>query len=458
MAYMNGHIPGAEMVRLRDVGKSFGRRGKKTEALRGINLTIREGEFVALLGASGCGKSTLLRIIAGLIPTTTGDMRYRGQPLKGVNPHTAIVFQTFALYPWLTVQENVEAALQPLGVAPEQRTERALALLDRVGLHGFEGAYPRELSGGMRQKVGFARAMAVEPELLCLDEPFSALDVLSAESLRGELMELWQSGNIPTKAILMVSHNIEEAVSMADRLIVMDKGPGHIVTEFEVRLPHPRRKKDPAFMRLVDQVYAAITGKTLDEKTEMGAEPGKSLGNLRALPLVPISQITGLVEKVAGDSGRVDIYQLAREVTLPTDELLPIVEAVELLGFGTLDSGDLILTKLGLEFEAADIQRRKEIFAEQARRIPIMRWIENMLIAAKTDRVDRDVFMTALELDFNQMDAYDQLETAIDWGRYGEMFSFDDDTDEVILGVPGEDEPERDKENEKDAEAISGGD
>jgi NitT/TauT family transport system ATP-binding protein len=446
MAYLNGHALGAEMVRLREVGKSFGRRNKKTEALRGINLTIREGEFVALLGASGCGKSTLLRIIAGLIPTTTGDMRYRGEPLKGVNPHTSIVFQTFALYPWLTVQENVEAALQPLGVPPEQRTERALALLDRVGLHGFEGAYPRELSGGMRQKVGFARAMAVEPELLCLDEPFSALDVLSAESLRGELMELWQSGNIPTKAILMVSHNIEEAVSMADRLIVMDKGPGHIVTEFEVRLPHPRRKKDPAFMRLVDQVYAAITGKTLDEKTEMGAEPGKSSGNMRALPLVPISQITGLVEKVAGDSGRVDIYQLAREVTLPTDELLPIVEAVELLGFGTLDSGDLILTKLGLEFEAADIQRRKEIFAEQARRIPVMRWIENMLIAARNDRVDRDVFMTALELDFNQMDAYDQLETAIDWGRYGEMFSFDDDTDEVILGVAVEEEQEKEKE------------
>jgi NitT/TauT family transport system ATP-binding protein len=204
-------------------------------------------------------------------------------------------------------------------------------------------------------------------------------------------------------------------------------------------------------MRLVDQVYAAITGKTLDEKTEMGAEPGKSSGNMRALPLVPISQITGLVEKVAGDSGRVDIYQLAREVTLPTDELLPIVESVELLGFGTLDSGDLILTKLGLEFEAADIQRRKEIFAEQARRIPVMRWIENMLVAAKKDRVDRDVFMTALELDFNQMDAHDQLETAIDWGRYGEMFSFDDDTDEVILGVPGEEEPE-------EREAVSSGD
>lgn len=434
---------GTAMVNLNKVGKSFGRRGKKTVALDNINLTIREGEFVALLGASGSGKSTVLRIIAGLIAATDGEMLYRGKPLKGVNPATTIVFQTFALYPWLTVQENVEAALQPLGVPPEKRTERALALLDRVGLNGFEGAYPRELSGGMRQKVGFARAMAVEPELLCLDEPFSALDVLSAESLRGELMELWTSGNIPTKAILMVSHNIEEAVSMADRLIVMDKNPGRITAEFEVRLPYPRRKKDPAFLKLVDQVYAAITGKTLDDKTEMGSEPGAKVGSMRMLPLVPISQITGMVEQVAGDNGRVDVYQLARQVTLPTDELLPIIEAVELLGFGTLDSGDLTLTKLGLDFADADIQRRKEIFAEQSRRIPIMRWIEQMLTADKDNRVDRDVFMTALELDFNALDSYDQLETAIDWGRYGEIFSFDDDTDEVFLGTLNEEDPEK---------------
>jgi len=445
---LNGHTLATELVTLRSVGKSFGRRGKKTEALRGIDLTIREGEFVALLGASGSGKSTVLRIIAGLIDATAGDVLYRGKPLKGVNPHTTIVFQSFALYPWLTVQENVEAALQPLGVPTQERQDRSERLLTRVGLAGFETAYPRELSGGMRQKVGFARAMAVEPELLCLDEPFSALDVLSAESLRGELMELWHSGNIPTKAILMVSHNIEEAVSMADRLIVMDKGPGHIVSTFEVKLPHPRRKKDPAFMRLVDQVYAVITGKTLDEATELGAEPGietrgQKGGRIRALPLVPISQITGLVEQVAGEGGRVDVYQLARDVTLPTDELLPIVESVELLGFGTLESGDLTLTPLGSNLAEADIQDRKELFAEQARRIPIMRWIENMLIAAKNDRIDRDVFMTALELDFAPMDAHDQLETAISWGRYAELFSFDDDTDQLFLGVENAEDPEK---------------
>lgn len=428
---LNGFKPlGTELVTLKNVGKTFGRGKKQVEALRGINLTIREGEFVALLGSSGCGKSTLLRIIAGLTGATTGDMLYRGQPLRGVNPHTTIVFQAFALYPWLTVQENVEAALEPLGVARYDRTERSLSLLDRVGLHGFEAAYPRELSGGMRQKVGFARAMAVEPELLCLDEPFSALDVLSAESLRGELMELWNRGAIPTKAILMVSHNIEEAVSMADRLVVMDKGPGHIVQQIPVHLPQPRQKKDRGMLDLVDQVYALITGKTQDEATELGGQPG----SMRALPHAEISQISGLVEQVQNEGGRVDVYKLAPIIGLPLDELLPIVEAVELLGLATLDAGDLTLTPLGKRFAEADIQDRKEIFAQQIRRIPVIQWIDQMLTVAKEQRLDKDVFMTALALDFNPVEAPHQLETAINWGRYAEIFSFDDDSDQVFLG------------------------
>ena len=193
-------------------------------------------------------------------------MLYRDEPFAGVNPHATIVFQTFALFPWLTVQENVEIALKARGVPLAERRERALKLIDTVGLDGFESAYPRELSGGMRQKVGFARAMAVEPELLCLDEPFSALDVLSAEALRGELMELWLNKLIPTQAILMVTHNIEEAVLMADRIVVMDKDPGRIVTEIPVALRHPRQRKDTAFQALVDKVYAAVAGKTEPEE------------------------------------------------------------------------------------------------------------------------------------------------------------------------------------------------
>src|SRR5262250_1907179 len=226
-----------DLLDLQSVSKAYRLETRQFLAVKDINLQINPGEFVCLLGPSGCGKSTLLRIIAGLNAATSGIVSYHGQPLRGVNPHTTIVFQTFALYPWLTVQENVEVALKARGFPAASRTERALKLIDIVGLDGFESAYPRELSGGMRQKVGYARAMAVEPELLCLDEPFSALDVLSAEALRGELLELWQSGAIPTKAILMVSHNIEEAASMADRLVVMDKGPGHIVQQISVDLP-----------------------------------------------------------------------------------------------------------------------------------------------------------------------------------------------------------------------------
>ena len=227
----NGSANGnSTLLKLQNVGKSYGRGPKQFQAVQGVNLEIKVGEYVCLLGPSGCGKSTLMRIITGLNPATEGTILYRGQPLQGVNPHATIVFQTFALYPWLTVEENVDVALKARGVAPVDRRQRALKLIDTVGLDGFESAYPRELSGGMRQKVGFARAMAVEPELLCLDEPFSALDVLSAEALRGELMELWLSKAIPTKAILMVTHNIEEAVLMADRIVVMAKDPGHVVT------------------------------------------------------------------------------------------------------------------------------------------------------------------------------------------------------------------------------------
>ncbi|MCW5851643.1 MAG: ABC transporter ATP-binding protein, partial [Anaerolineae bacterium] len=242
------------LVDLRHVSQTFVSGGRRFTAIQDVNLTIDEGEFVALLGPSGSGKSTLLRIITGLQRPTEGQVFYRGQPLAGVNPHATIVFQTFALFPWLTVQQNVEVALKARGVPPQLRTVRAVELLDRVGLDGFEMAYPRELSGGMRQKVGFARAMAVEPELLCLDEPFSALDVLSAEALRGELLELWLSGRTPARAVLMVTHSIEEAVFMADRIVVMDKDPGRIVATLKVELSHPRQRKASEFLAVVDRV------------------------------------------------------------------------------------------------------------------------------------------------------------------------------------------------------------
>src|SRR5574341_616868 len=317
---------GPALLTVQNVVRAYGRGAKPFVAVRDINLSIKPGEYVCLLGPSGCGKSTLLRIITGLNRATSGEVLYRNERLSGVNPYATIVFQTFALYPWLTVQENVEIALKVRGVPAGERTKRAVALLDKVGLDGFENAYPRELSGGMRQKVGFARAMAVEPELLCLDEPFSALDVLSAESLRGELMELWTSGSIPTKAILMVSHNIEEAVFMADRIVVMDKEPGRIIAEVKVELPHPRQRKSEEFQRVVDEVYGMLAGQTETEAIELGSAPGEA-GRTRVLPKVTITDLAGLLEHLSElPDDRADIYRLADELGIDSNHVLSLTE------------------------------------------------------------------------------------------------------------------------------------
>jgi NitT/TauT family transport system ATP-binding protein len=351
----------------------------------------------------------------------------------GVNPYASIVFQTFALFPWLTVQENVELALKARGVEAENRRRLALDLIDRVGLDGFENAYPRELSGGMRQKVGFARAMAVEPELLCLDEPFSALDILSAESLRGELLELWLSGNIPTRAILMVSHNIEEAVFMADRLVLMDKNPGRVVADFEVNLPHPRQRKSLEFQAVVDRTYGILAGQTMTEAEELGSAPGEP-GTTRALPEISISDLTGMLEHIAENhKDGADIYRLAEELSIDSDHLLRLTEAAELLRFATIQKGDITLTVLGETFAEASILARKEIFATRIRRLPIFRWIFNLLRSADNQQLKWNVIQTALELEFPPDEAEKQLETVVDWGRYAEVLGYDDKSETIYL-------------------------
>jgi NitT/TauT family transport system ATP-binding protein len=297
-------------------------------------------------------------------------------------------------------------------------------------MDGFESAYPRELSGGMRQKVGFARAMAVEPELLCLDEPFSALDVLSAEALRGELMELWQSKSIPTQAILMVTHNIEEAVLMADRIIIMDKDPGHVVAEMHVSLRHPRQRKDTAFQGIVDKVYAAVAGKTLTEAEELGQAPGQ--GRIRRLPQARLNALAGLLEKLAAEGGRADLYRLAAEVQMELDDFLPIVESGELLAFLQVQEGDLLLTPLGRAYADASVLGRKEIFAGRVLRLPIISWIYETLQQDDDRRVSKEYFLDKLRPDFHDR-TEKQLERAIHWGRFAELFAFDDDTDELYL-------------------------
>jgi len=427
---------GKVLLQLKNISQKYGSGEKRFTAVESVNLTIQEGEFVALLGPSGCGKSTLLRIIAGLQSAVDGQVLYREKPLIGVNPYASIVFQTFALFPWLTVQENVELALKAKGMPAKQRTPLAVELIDRVGLDGFETAYPRELSGGMRQKVGFARAMAVEPELLCLDEPFSALDVLSAEALRGELLELWIGGNIPTKAILMVSHNIEEAVFMADRIVVMDKNPGRVVADFEIALPHPRQRKSPEFQALIDQAYAILAGQTQSESVELGTAPGEP-GLTRILPEISISDLAGMVEHLTNQRQiAADLYRLAEELSIDSDHLLRLTEVAELLSFATILKGDMTLTPLGETFADASILARKEIFSTRIRRLPIFRWMIHMLKASENNRLKWNVVQAALELDFPPEEAERQLNTVVDWGRYAEILSYDDDDEMIFLEAP----------------------
>lgn len=421
---------GEVLLALEHVEKAYGQGDQHFEAVHDFNLQVNPQEFVCLVGPSGCGKSTLLRIVTGLTPASRGRVSYRGEPLVGVNPHAMIVFQTFALYPWLTVQANVEIALKARGVLAAERSPRALRLIDLVGLDGFEKAYPRELSGGMRQKVGFARAMAVEPELLCLDEPFSALDVLSAEGLRNELLELWQKKTIPTQAILMVTHNIEEAVLLADRIVVMAKDPGRILTEVLVTLRHPRQRKDTAFEALVDQVYATIAGKTEAEEELFGPAPG--VGRAQLLPSARLNSLAGLLEKTLAAGGRIDLYRLEHDLAMELDDLLPIVEAGELTGMVTVEQGDLILTSLGRAYADSDILTRKELIAGRVLRLPLILWIYETLKEDDNQRVSRSYFEERFRKDFGDQ-AASQLVIAINWGRHAELFGYDGDNDELFV-------------------------
>ena len=420
------------LIDVADVCKSFpGAAGEDLRVLDSIDLQLRSGEIVALLGRSGSGKSTLLRIIAGLIPATTGAVRYRGSELNGANPGAALVFQSFALMPWLTVQDNVELGLTARGVAPAQRRQRALDAIDMIGLDGFESAYPKELSGGMRQRVGFARALVLEPDLLLMDEPFSALDVLTAENLRTELVNLWVGENFPTKAICIVTHNIEEAVLLADRVIVLGANPGRILTEVRVDLERPRDRRAPAFEALVDQLYGQLTGR---ETVEAVAENVAPTPINRPLPDASVGGLAGLVEIVYANGGVIGLADLADELNFEIDDLLPLVDAADMLGLATvaIGEGELVLTEIGTKFTTADIQSSKKIFANQARGLaPLVRTICRALTGSSDGTLRADFFLDLLQRGFSADDARRQLDIAIDWGRYGELYDYDSLDDEI---------------------------
>ena len=419
----------------------------RIQVIAPTDLSIVPGEIVALLGPSGSGKSTMLRMLSGLSRPTAGQVYWHERPISAGAINVSIVFQSFALFPWLTVLQNVEAPLQARGVPAPQRRERSLKMLDTVGLDGFEAAYPKELSGGMRQRVGFARALVVEPEVLFMDEPFSALDVLTAENLRSELLELWTKKTMPTQAVFLVTHNIEEAVLLADRIIVLGRNPGHIRTDFKVQLTQPRDRKSEAFTQLVDYIYKVLTRPDIAPAEAPEQQPGPRVRDQRQmryqmLPHARPGGVAGLLELLVDKGGREDIYRLADDLSFEIDDLLPIVDAAQLLGFLKVEEGDVALTETGAEFANSEILRQKEIFREAAEQnVLLLRQIRRALEAKSDHTVPEDFFLDMLDEQFSEDECERQMETAITWGRYAELFDFDASRRRFILPDIQEEEP-----------------
>ncbi|WP_028844944.1 AAA-associated domain-containing protein [Thermodesulfovibrio thiophilus] len=417
------------ILELKNVKKSFliG-KGRDITVLDNINLNIFSGDFVSILGQSGAGKSTLLRIMAGIIEPTEGKVLYKGIPLKKADARIAVVFQSFALFPWFNVLENVRVGLVGQGLNDEEINAKAIRAIDLVGLDGFEDAYPRELSGGMRQRVGIARALAVEPELLLMDEPFSALDVLTADNLRGDIIDLWREGKMPAKAIVLVTHNIEEAVSMSSRAVVLSHNPGRVKAQIPLELPYPRDKNSRDFKFLLDKIYTILI-KPPEEIPMMLAA-----GRYQFLPHAKVGAIAGLIELVHDKGGRVDIYALSSELSMELDDIFPLIEASVILDFGEIKEGDFILTEKGGKWAQADTLEKKEIFKEAAlQNVQLIKQIVQVLSTISKHRVSEEFFIDILKNHFTPEEAWNQLETAIDWGRYAELFAYDYDAGELYL-------------------------
>ncbi|GBQ26727.1 ABC transporter ATP-binding protein [Gluconacetobacter azotocaptans] len=404
-----------------------------------VHLTLRSGEIVGLLGRSGSGKSTLLRIIAGLLPPTSGEVLWKGRELDGPAPGIAMVFQSFALFPWLTVQKNVELGLEAKGVPAAERERLAENAIDLIGLGGYENAYPKELSGGMRQRVGLARALVVHPDLLLMDEPFSALDVLTAENLRTDLIELWAERRLPIKSVLLVTHNIEEAVLMCDRILVFSSNPGRVAHELMVPFAHPRNREDPAFRQVVDRIYALMTRRApIVSEAELPGEEGPLPVPVAqiALPSLPINTMVGMMETLAADplDGRADLPLLASRLQLELDDLFPLGESLQLLEFAELEDGDIILTQEGARFVQSTHDERKHILWHSLlHNIPLVRTIRAVLDERPNHRASAERFRDELEDSMSPDYAKQTLQTLIGWSRYAELFDFDEEADQLFL-------------------------
>ncbi len=420
---------GGSILDLRQVCMAFPKRdGDLLTVLDRIDVSIHSGEIVGLLGRSGSGKSTLLRIAAGLIKPTSGEAVYRGVPLIEPAAGISVVFQTFALFPWLTVIENVEAGLDALGLPRAETRRRAEDAIDLIGLDGFQSAYPRELSGGMRQRVGFARAMATRPDVLLMDEPFSALDVLTAETLRTDFIDLWEQKQLPTKSVLMVTHNIEEAVLMCDRLIVLSSNPARVAAEIAVTSPRPRNRLDDEFESVVDEVYGVLTARTI---ATLGAMKQSQGGVAQPLPRASVNRMAGLIEILSGPpyNGQAELDKLASSLSLEVNDLFPIAEALHILEFAELKDGALKLTAAGQVFARSNTDGRKLLFKEHLLRfVPMTAHVCRVLHERRKRQAPRVRFEVELGDHLTQDDAEKTLNAAIAWGRYAELYGYDDAT------------------------------
>lgn len=428
------------IIEIINVQKSF-RKGDRQEllVLNNINLKMYEGEIIAILGKSGSGKSTLLRIIAGLIEATSGDVSYRGKPVHKPVRGIAMVFQTFALLPWLSVLQNVELGLEALDLSKEERRARALKAIDMIGLDGFETALPKELSGGMRQRVGFARALVVNPDILLMDEPFSALDVLTADNLKSDLLDLWRSKKTGLNGILFVTHSIEEAIMIADRIIIFNSNPGTIRADMKITLPFPRSDLDPRFHNQVDRIYTLMTTLPQDEVFKEGLNKYTMIDIGYRLPEASVAEVTGLLELLNAPEhqGKMDLPDVADTLTLDIDDLFPLTELLEILRFAKVSKGDITITDEGKAFVEADILERKKIFSIHLKKyVPLARYIFDQLTRHPRHRALEENYLSLLEDYLSENEAERVLRTVIEWGRYAELFAYDYNSGVLSLENP----------------------
>jgi NitT/TauT family transport system ATP-binding protein len=426
----------SNLLEVHNVRRSFPRGGgEELLVLDDVNLTLKEGEIVGLLGRSGSGKSTLLRLIAGLARPQGGSLTYMGAPIEGPAQGVAMVFQGFALFPWMTVLENVQLGLEALGLPQAEIRSRALAAIDLIGLDGYESAYPRELSGGMRQRVGFARAVVVHPNILLMDEPFSALDVLTAENLRTDLVELWGNGKLPIKGIILVTHNIEEAVLMCDRVLLFSSSPAKVSADIAINLAQPRDRTSREFEDYVDQIYVEMTARRIERLRQAQSDTGTNM----VLAHVSPNQISGLIEALAAApyDGKADLPDIAYEQELEVDELFPVAEAMQLLRLAEVEGGDIKLTHMGKRFADGEMNERKEIFSRALMsHVPLAAHIRKVLDERASHSAPKTRFLDELEDHMPEDTAEETLKTVVSWARFGELFSYDDDAASFSLENP----------------------